>query len=492
MAAERRRPERAVVVGGGLSGLAAAFRLSQAGSEVTVVEPGPLGGKLQTSLVAGRAVDETADAFLLRVPWALALCHDLELEGELISPVARRAELWLDGRRQPLPTDHVMGVPTDPDALAGTGLLSAEAIAHLRAEPGLGPLPTDPDRAPGGDVTVGTYLRARLGDEVVDRVVEPLVGGINAGDLDRLGLAATLPQLDAAARRPSLLDACRAQLARSRGTASGPAGGAGGGPAGAAGSAPIFATPLGGTARIIDGLLQFMPAVHLVTGRAAVAIEPAGTGCRVVLDDGTALDADAAVVATPAHVAGPLLRAVAPGAAATFAGLRHSSIAMVTLAVDGRAIPDRDEAASGVLVPRNQGRLVTALSFASHKWAQLRDPDRDDVLLRVSVGKDGDERFADLDDHDLLAAVLADLDAVVGLRGAPTEVRIGRWPRAFPQYEPGHLARIDAAEAELAATPVRVAGMALRGVGIPACVRSAEEAAASLGATWRTRRSLTR
>lgn len=484
--ANGRAPESAVVVGGGVSGLTAAFRLSQAGSSVVVVEPGPLGGKLQTSVVAGRAVDETADAFLLRVPWALALCHDLELDGELISPVARQAELFLDGARRPLPGGHVLGVPTDLDALASGGVVDADAVARVASELDLGALATDPG-ADGPDVAVGPYLRGRLGDDVVDRMIEPLLGGINAGDLDRLSLAAVVPQLDAAARSgdPSLVRSCRTQLERAGGAAAHTAGPGGAPP-------PIFATPLGGMARLIDGLVQFSPGVEHRLGRAAVAVEPVGGrgGYRVTLDDGSTLDADAVVLAVPGFALGSLLGAVASTAAATFAAVDHASIAMLTLAVPRSALPGLDDRISGVLVPRREGRLVTALSYASNKWAQLRDPDRDDVLLRVSVGKAGDQRFTDLDDDALLTAVLDDLTDVAGLRGEPTEVRVGRWDRAFPQYAPGHLDRMAAVDEELEPTGVRVAGMALRGVGIPACVRSAEEAVASLGATWPTRRSL--
>jgi oxygen-dependent protoporphyrinogen oxidase len=486
-----RPPDRVVVVGGGVSGLTAAFRLSQAGTAVTVVEPGPLGGKLQTSVVAGRPVDETADAFLLRVPWALALCHDLEIDGELVSPAARHAEIYVDGSRHPLPSGHVLGVPTDLGALAASGVVDPAAVARVADEVDLPRLSTDPG-PDGPDVAIGPYLRGRLGDDVVDRLIEPLVGGINAGDVDRLSLAAVVPQLDAAARSgdPSLVRSCREQLARS----GGPSAHTGTGAAAADAAPPIFATPIGGMARLVDGLIQFSPAVEHRSGVCAVALEPVGRGgsgpYRVVLDDGSTLDADAVVLAVPGFVVGPLLAAVSPTAAETFTSVDHASIAMATIAVDRSSLPDLDQTVSGCLVPRAEGRLVTALSYASHKWPQLRDPARDDVLLRVSVGKAGDQRFTDMDDADLLAAVLDDLGAIAGLRGDPTEVRLGRWDRAFPQYEPGHLDRVAAAEEALASTGVRVAGMALRGVGIPACVRGAEDAAASLGAVWSTRRSL--
>ncbi|HEX2575503.1 MAG TPA: FAD-dependent oxidoreductase, partial [Aquihabitans sp.] len=145
---------------------------------------------------------------------------------------------------------------------------------------------------------------------------------------------------------------------------------------------------------------------------------------------------------------------------------------------------------SGCLVPRDQGLLVTAVSYATSKWAQLRDPERDDALLRVSAGRAGDDRHLDLDDADLTDQVLDDLDRIVGLGAAPTEARVGRWPRSFPQYAPGHLDRVASAEASLEGTPIALAGAALRGVGVPACIRSGEEAAARLGATWPTRRSI--
>lgn len=471
-----------MVVGGGIAGLTAAYRLSQGGAEVTVVEPGRLGGKLQTSVVAGRAVDETADAFLLRVPWALALCHDLEIDGELVSPTARRAEVFVDGRRRPLPDGQVLGMPTDLDALAASGVVSLAAVARVAAEVDLPAHPDDPATS-GRDVAIGPYLRRRLGDEVVDHLIDPLVGGINAGDTASLSLATVVPQLDAAARSgdPSIVRSCAAQRERVRTSASP--------------DAPIFAAPIGGMARLVDALLALMPDVEIRPGRRVDAIEavggPAGRGVRVFLDDGTVLDADAVVLAVPAFVAAPLLGDLAPKAASVLADIDHASISMVTLAVDRSSLgPGLDPDVSGCLVPRDQGLLVTAVSQATSKWAQLRDPDRDDVLLRVSAGRAGDDRQLDLDDTELTAAVLRDLDRLYGLSDAPTEVRVGRWPRSFPQYAPGHLDRIAAVEAALAPTPVVLAGAALRGVGVPACIRSGEEAAAALGAVWDSRRSL--
>ncbi|NLD75588.1 MAG: protoporphyrinogen oxidase [Acidimicrobiales bacterium] len=499
------RPERAVVVGGGIAGLTAAFRLSQAGTAVTVVEPDRIGGKLQTSVFAGRSLDETADNFLLRVPWAAALCHDLEIDGELISPVARRAEIFLDGTRRAMPEGHLLGVPADLEALRSSGILSPEGMARVEADLTLPRLPTDPpvqasdppgDDPPGDgsdDVAVGPYLRGRLGDEVVDHLIDPLIGGINAGDTNRLSLTAVVPQIDAAARSgdPSLIRSCAAQIAKG-GDAVRPVatGGSGAAP-------PVFATPIGGMARIVDALLAFMPSVDLLVGRRVEAIEPsAPSAWRVVLDDGTALDTDAVVVACPAFAAAPLLAPLAPGAAATLAAIDHSSISMVAFVFDRDHLRDVPTDVSGCLVPKDQGTLLTAISYGTSKWPQWRVPERDDVVLRVSAGRFGDDRHLHLSDGDLVATLLADLDRVLGVSGDPAAVRVGRWPRSFPQYAPGHLARISRVEAELTqlgnspTAGIVLAGAALRGVGVPACIRSGEEAAAALGATWPTRRQL--
>jgi oxygen-dependent protoporphyrinogen oxidase len=488
------RLDHVVVVGGGITGLTAAYRLSQGGVHVTVVEPDRLGGKLQTSLVAGRPVDETADAFLLRVPWALALCHDLELDGELISPAERTAHLFLDGQRRSMPAGHVMGVPTDLDALAASGVISPAGVDRVRADLTLPADPADPGPS-GADVAIGPYLRRRLGDEVVDRLIDPLLGGINAGDTATMSLAAVVPQLDAAARSgdPSLIRSCIAQRDRAL-AASGGAGAVVSAVDQPAEAPPIFATPIGGMARLVDALLALMPGVDIREGRRVEAIErrtaPGTDRVQVALDDGSTLDADAVIVTCPAHAAGPLLAEAAPDASSVLSGLDHSSIAMLTMAFDRSSLGDTT-GASGCLVPRGEGTLVTAISYATSKWAQLRDVERDDVILRTSVGRAGDVRFQDLDDDALTERVLGDLDQVIGVSGAPTDLRIGRWLRSFPQYAPGHLDRIDAARASLASGPIRVAGMALRGVGIPACIRSAEDAVASLGVTWPTRRGLT-
>jgi oxygen-dependent protoporphyrinogen oxidase len=200
------------------------------------------------------------------------------------------------------------------------------------------------------------------------------------------------------------------------------------------------------------------------------------------VDDVRALAADGVVVTTPAPAAASLLGAAgAEGAAGVLAGIEHSSPVLVTLALPAERVREPLDA-SGLLVPRTEGRLLTACSFATTKWAHLGEADPSTVVLRASAGRTGDDRAIDLDDDVLLAGLLADLDELLGLGADPLEVRISRWRDGFPQYAPGHLARIATAEADLAASLpwVCLAGASLYGIGIPACIRSARAAAASL------------
>ncbi len=447
---------RALVAGGGITGLSAALTLVDAGWEVTLVEgSNRLGGKLRTTPFAGRLVDEGADAFLLRVPWALDLCRRLGIVGELVHPAERSAYVWSRGDLRRLPP-QVLGVPTDLDALAASGVLSDEGVARVAED-----LTRSPSQ-PTDDEPIGALIERRIGPEALDRLVDPLVGGINAGDSRRLSLAATVPQLDAAARdpdHPSLVEACRAQQRRAAGAA----------------EAPIFASPRDGMGRLVDALVAAMPGLEVRLGTAVEAVEPMRSGWLV---DGR--DVDGVVLALPAPAAAALVPPAASEAKRHLAAIEHASVALVTLAVTAGDV-SRPLDASGFLVPRVEGLAVTACSWASSKWAHLDDGDGM-VVLRASVGRAGDDRALDLDDRALVEQVVDDLGRTMALRGAPSEARVSRWPRSFPQYAPGHLDRVDAIEADLAthAPGIVVAGAALRGVGVPACIRQGDDAAGAL------------
>ncbi|MGK2949400.1 MAG: FAD-dependent oxidoreductase, partial [Acidimicrobiales bacterium] len=263
----------AVVVGGGITGLVAARTLAEAGASVTVVEPGSPGGKLQASAFDGGRLDEAADAFLARVPEGVDLCRALGIDGDLVAPTARRAHVWSRGQLRLLPEEQVLGVPTDLEALAASGIVSADGLRAARHD-----LDT-PLLAPAGDVTIGSVLRSRLGDEVADRLIDPLVGGINAGDTDQLSLAATVPQLDAAVRSgaASLIEAAQAQRAQVTDR-----------------SAPVFFAPRGGMVALVEALRADL-VQRSVQWREGTAqrLEQDGTRWRVHLGGGDHLLADA-------------------------------------------------------------------------------------------------------------------------------------------------------------------------------------------------------
>jgi oxygen-dependent protoporphyrinogen oxidase len=432
------------VVGAGISGLAAAWEAHRRGARVVVADAAPVaGGKLRTGRLAGAPVDEAADAFLARVPDAADLCAELGLETELVSPATGVAYLWLDGELRRLPPDQLLGVPTDLDAVAASGLLSRAGVERARADLTL------PDDRPAGDESVGALVRRRLGAEVLDRLVAPLVGSIYARDRDPSD--------------PSLVRAASALRAQALDT-----------------GRPVFLAPAGGMGRLVAALTDRLgDAVRL--GAAVGAVEPDGRGWRIAPLD---VNADAVLVAAPAFAAAPLLKPLAPEAAEVLAAVDHASVALVALAVPADGV-GRELDGSGFLVPRSAGLLLTACSWLTSKWPHLAvDPGV--AVLRASVGHDGDDRGRSLPDDALVAGVLADLGATMGLRAAPLEVRVSRWERSFPQPRPGHLAAVARADAALAARSPRLAatGAWARGVGVPACIRGARAAAARvLGAT---------
>ncbi len=431
---------RVSVVGAGIAGLAAAFEAARAdaGAEVVVYEATErAGGKLCTAVFAGRRVDQGADAFLARVPWGRELCRDLGIEADLVAPATGSASVFCDGALHPLPPGLVLGVPTDFDAAAASGLLTGAVTVRPAS-------PLGPDE----DVSVGALVRAQLGDEVFERLVDPLLSGINAGDGDRLSVRAGAPQLaEAAQAGPDLVSALRARAA-----------------AGPVDPGPVFLSPRDGMGALVDALLDALTAV----------------GTTVHLDhpitDLADLDADLVVLATPAAVTAGLVAPAAPGVAGTLRALDYSSVALVNLALPLAALT-RPLRGSGLLVPRREGLFATAVSYASNKWAHLHDDDGL-AVVRVSAGRWGDERHVHMTDDEVVAAILEDLGTILGFHGEPAEVQVNRWPRSLPQFEPGHLARVEEMEADLRGSlaNVRLAGAAYRGLGVPACIRSGREA----------------
>jgi oxygen-dependent protoporphyrinogen oxidase len=451
----------AVVVGGGISGLAGALALADAGHEVVVLESSDrFGGKIKTTPFLGRPVDEGADAFLARVPHAVELSRRLGLTEELVSPATGQASLWLDGVLKPIPAGLVLGVPAEFGPLGNSGILSAEGLARAMEEPALAGSPvTD-------DVTIGDLIRRRYGPEVHERLVDPLLGGINAGRTEDLSLDVGAAQLAVVARRStSLTEGLRAQRQANPPDP----------------TAPIFYAPRHGMAALVAALLDALrrAGADLRTSAAVAEIE---RGYTVTTVDGEAIAADRVLVAAPAFVTAPLLAPLSQATATALAGVGYASVSLVTLAYPVASV-SRPIEGSGFLVPRTEGRLLTAGSIFSNKWPHLAEPGV--VTVRASVGRQGDERALGWDDETLVERVHEELADVLRITSRPAASRVSRWPASFPQFPAGHLDRVAAVEAALAADApgIALAGAYLRGVGIPACIGGAQAAAHRLNGT---------
>ena len=430
---------RVTVVGGGIAGLAAAWEAVQRGAEVTVLEASDrLGGKIRTEPLDGVPVEAGPDAFLARVPAAVQLCEELGLSASLVSPAVGRAMVWSGGRLRPLPEAMLLGVPTGVIDVVRSGLLSPAGMARAALDFVL------PASRVDGDESVASLVGRRLGREVVEQLVEPLVGGINAGLADELSANAVVPQIVAAARahRSIVLGARRQRAAASTG--------------------PVFLTPRHGLSVLVDRLADALRAggADVRTGAAAESLDDLGG--RVVL-------------AVPAGQAARLLRSRASEAAEELDAIRYASVALTTFTYPVDAVPPRE--ASGFLVPRRTGRLMTACSFATSKWPHWSLPGR--VVLRVSAGRAGDDRALRLDDQTLVARLHEELVELAGVRSEPVTARVHRWVDGFPQYAVGHLDRVARIERALP-EGVAVAGAAYRGLGIPACIQQGRAAAAHL------------
>jgi oxygen-dependent protoporphyrinogen oxidase len=487
-----RERRRVAVVGGGISGLAAAHRLrTLLGLHVaiTVLEQRDrLGGVLHTVDLAGVPFDVGAEAFLARRPEVHAVAAELGLTGELVHPTGAVPSVRAGGRTVGLPPGTLLGVPTGRARL--DELLSPAARAAVAAEPGR-PLHWEA----GADVTLGGLLRERFGDEVADRLADPLLGGVYAGRVDALGLRATVPGLAAAlddgapsvtaaaeralaaAPRPPRVApsdrASRASRPRESDVAAGP-------------GLPVFGALRGGYRVLVDALAA-AAAADVRLGTTVRELHRAPTGWRLVLGPATApgtIDADAVVLAVPAPAAARLLAGVAARAAAAAGEIELASSVVVALAYsagDAATLPPT----SGVLVAAGEPLAVKAVTHSARKWSHLAPADGL-VRLRASLGRAGEAAALRVDDAELVVRVRADLAVLAGVTAAPAAVHVQRWGGGLPQYAVGHLERVRAVEDALP-PGLAVAGAALHGVGVPACVgtgrAAAERVAAHLAAT---------
>jgi oxygen-dependent protoporphyrinogen oxidase len=439
----------ALVVGGGISGLAAASRLLEHGRSVLVLEASErVGGKLRTHTVDGLQLDAGAESMLARRPEGLALVVRAERVDDLVHPATSGAGIWTGGV-QPLPRQQLLGIPSDVDAPDLAALLDRDAIDALHREP----------RFVSGvhDETVGSMVRRQLGDAVVDLLVEPLLGGVYAGRADDISADMALPGLtEAAARTGSLVGAARALREPSTGRAGEPSG------------EQVFASIRGGLGTLADSLVA-AAAIDVRLATRVASVDRHRAIWRLVTDSGEPITASAIVLAIPAPEVAKVLSESAADVAQIASAVDYASVALVT------AVFDRDAVdlptGTGFLVPPITGRLVKAATFVSQKWQWVKDAAPDRVVLRFSVGRDGDTGWFGFDDAELTAAVLHEVGELLGIKADPRATEVTRWSGSLPQYRVGHRRRAAFVRERLPAG-VAVAGGAWDGVGVPACIAS--------------------
>lgn len=443
---------RVAIVGGGIAGLAAAHALATARPDldILVLEGSDrIGGKLRLGEIGGLTVDVGAESILARRPEALDLIAAVGLSDKLVHPATTAAGIWTHGAIRPMPPT-VMGIPSDLAALDASGII-AERPRSIS-------IPIAP-----ADMSVADFIAERVGSDIVDRLVEPLLGGVYAGHAAELSLRAAAPQIAA------LGDDLLAGAAKAR--------------AAAVASGPVFAG-------LVGGIGQFPGAVGRASGaeirmNATVRqLARKDQGWELVVGTKTdveVLHADAVIVAAPAPAATRLLATEAPEAAFALAAIDCASMAIVTFAMPRLAFPQAPSG-SGFLVPPVDGKSIKAVTYSSNKWEWVGEAaGQETVIFRCSIGRAGETALLQRDDAGLIALALTDLVEATGITGEPLDAVVTRWGGALPQYTVGHLIRVAAIDADIATVPgLEVCGAAYRGVGIPAVIASAQGAVARL------------
>ncbi len=446
------RPD-VVVIGAGVAGLTAARDLSRAGMSVLVLESSPVvGGKLRLGTVGGVVLDVGAESMLARRPEAVDLVTELGLD--VVHPAAGSTQIWTRGALRPLPRT-LLGVPLDLDALATTGVLSDDGLARARNETVL-PLGDE-------DVSVAELLGSRLGHEVVDRLAEPMLGGVYAGHASTLSARAAAPQVVAMLREHGSLLAAVAALPPPSPT-----------------PPPMFAGLAGGLGRL-PLILAETAGVEVRTSATVRRLERTASGFRLAVGSTQApqtLETARVVLAAPGPPAARLLADVAPSASDELGAVEYASMAVITLAVPTLDVGD----SSGFLVPSVDGRRIKASTYSFNKWGWVGEAS-DLRLLRASIGRHREEASLQASDEELVAHVVADLSLATGQQLRPVDSHVQRWGGALPQYAVGHLDRVARIRAAVAAVPgLEVCGAAYDGVGIPAVIGSARRAAVEVTA----------
>jgi oxygen-dependent protoporphyrinogen oxidase len=466
------RPLRVAIVGAGISGLAAAWQIRQLrpNTELAIFESRTeVGGVLGTVREEGFQVERSADNFITTLPWGIQLCRELGLADQLVTtnPDHRRVFVVWRGRLHPLPDGFLMMAPTRLWPLATTRLLSP--LGKLRA----GMEYFIPPRRNDSDESLAQFARRRLGREAYERLVEPLVSAVYGADMERLSLLATLSRFrEMEQRYGSLIRAMRDQMAQRR-----RAGGPARGHAKESGARySMFVTLQHGLQSLIDRLVQSLPVDVVRYSLAVSAVHRENDRWVVKLNDGGQFLCDGVVLAVPAYAAAPILRDLDAPLADELAAITYTGSVILALAYRREDV-GHSLNGSGCVVPSVERNPLLAVSFSSQKYPHLAPVDC--VLLRVFAGGARRPDLVSMEDDQLIRLLTGEVAKLLKIRGQPLRHWLFRWTRAMPQYEVGHGDRLRRITARLDAWPgLALAGNAYRGVGIPHCIRSGQEAAA--------------
>ncbi len=449
---------RVAVIGGGIAGLAAAFLLHERGHRFVLFEAGErLGGLIRTEHAGGFLLEGGPDSLLVQKPEGLALVRALGLADRLVptNPKVRTVFVLHGGRLLPLPEGMTLTVPTRAWPVLRSPLFSWTAKLRMAMDLVL------PARPSGGDESIASFVRRRFGAEVLERVAEPLLAGIHAGDPERLSLRATFPRLAA-------LEQAHGSVVRGLRRAAPPSPSA---------FPSAFASLKGGLGELVEAMAKHLPAPAVRTRTAVRALRRDDDGFALRLEDGDEVRSQAVVVALPAPAAAPLVEPVSADAASILSQIRFASTVLLVLGYRREDIAHALDG-YGFIVPRREGLRITALSFHSTKL-EGRVPEGH-VMLRVFLGGIHDGGVVDLKDEELLGIVRHEMGPVLGLRGEPVLVRVFRWRDATPQMEVGHLGRVARIEQALSSIPgLFLTGGGLRGTGLPDTIGDAQRTASA-------------
>jgi oxygen-dependent protoporphyrinogen oxidase len=455
--------KRLAIIGGGISGLSAAFTLEKhrragASLEYVVFESSPrLGGVLVTERVDGCLVEAGPDSFLTEKPWASDLCREVGLGDQLIgsNDADRKTYILVNGRLVLIPDGLMFMVPTKIMPTVLTPLFSVGTKLRMVGEW------FHPPRKADADETVAAFVERHYGPEMVDRLADPLLSGVYGGEASQLSIRAVLPRF--AEMEASHGSLGRAMLAARKRMAQ----------ASKAPAKPLFTSLKDGMQQLVDAVVSRLPASALRTNTSVQIVQSSREGWTVFADNSDQFDA--IIMATPAQTAATLLRTPSVELASELAAIQYTSSVTVNLGYD-RKVRDALPPGFGFLVPRSEGKCMLAATFVHNKFPHRAPEDR--ALLRCFVGGARNEQILQTPNEELIRVIRQELHQTIGLTAEPLFTRVYRWRGAMAQYGVGHLERLQRIETRLQQIPgLTLAGNGYRGIGVPDCVRSGTEAA---------------